>query len=217
MGIITRFQVIKRSKGTCQSLYAIVGHHHYYSSAMTSTWSSAWSSSLSHRHRHHINCHRRLSPRYNTVIDTVIVIVIATVTSHTVTLAIKREHQNIRLKYGHYIAKSISRLLNIYIHMITDLIKKNKKKDGVHDGIWLLIRKFNRRVSRRWKRRKEGGRGIDGVCVCVRVCVRVGVCLHGGKTSHCRSCELTQNMITKKKRDTQRRRIEKYNYCAISF
>lgn len=148
---------------------------------MTSTWSSAWSSSLSHRHRHHITvtvaCHR------DTVIDTVIVIA----TSYTVTLAINCANTKTRLKYGHYIAKSISRLLNVYSY--NHRFDKKKKKDGVHDGIWLLIHKWigaSREDEKggRWER-------IDGVCVCVCVCVCVWacVCLHGGKTSHCRSCD----------------------------
>lgn len=154
---------------------------------MTSTWSSTWSSSLSHRHRHHITvtvaCHR------DTVIDTVIVIA----TSYTVTLAIKREHQNspeiwplISQK-----KKSISRLLNM--HIMTDLIKK-EKKGGVHDGIWLLIRKLigasrEDEEDRRWERDRWRVCVCVYVClhVCLRACKRMCVCIEGKRVTAARA------------------------------
>lgn len=105
-----------------------------------------------------------------------------------------------RLKHGHYIAKSISRLLSIYSysHRFDKTDKTNEKRLGMKKkgrgektDARRCIKKNKQTNKKRWlsawlsrekkkrERRKVEGinRGIDGVCVCE------------GKTSHCRSCD----------------------------
>lgn len=152
-----------------------------------STWSSsAWSSSLS----------STPSPSPSPLSITTVTVTVIDDTPSSTHSPSSANTKKTRLKHGHYIAKSISRLLSIYsyshrfdkIDKTNETIGKERKK-GEGKKCATVYKKTNKQktvivgviVSRK-KNEKDGkvegiNRGIDGVCVCE------------GKTSHCRSCD----------------------------